>query len=265
MPRLSSGVTTDATQYSAALPAQLRERWRDASARSVWRRPADWYHPAVDELAHALLTDGDATAAAETLGRARGHDGVGIGETIDDLACLYRTAGAHEPPLEALRAMSEGWADGQAVRPTAGSIVDPESGLPTAQYLGVRLAETYQDLGDDADGGRDAGRLLVVDVAVEGADVFTRGLRACAVGEALGETFGRGHPMAALGGGVYCVLTPPGRSLGEPMERVRDEIAWRVARLEVADLTRYPVRLWVEQLPQDHPAAVTLVQRLARP
>ena len=80
------------------LPAALRERWRDESVGSVWLRPSDWYHPAVDAIAAAILSPTDTSIAAEELGRARGYDGVGIGETIDDLGALYRALGATEPP-----------------------------------------------------------------------------------------------------------------------------------------------------------------------
>ena len=104
-----------------ALPAALRDRWRDESVRSVWLRPSDWYHPAVDALAAALLADGDRDAAAAELGRARGYDGVGIGETMDDLTCLYRTLGADEPPMAVLRSLCEGWADAQSGTMTEGT------------------------------------------------------------------------------------------------------------------------------------------------
>ena len=80
LPDALAGVPTD------ALPAALRERWRDESVGSVWLRPSDWYHPAVDALATAMLVRRPTpSVAAEELGRARGYDGVGIGETIDDL------------------------------------------------------------------------------------------------------------------------------------------------------------------------------------
>ena len=60
---LSSGVTTDIGRDDAAGVA-LRERWRHESLGSVWLRPADWYHPAVDDLAGAVLGDRDPTLAA---------------------------------------------------------------------------------------------------------------------------------------------------------------------------------------------------------
>ncbi|MEK8227364.1 hypothetical protein NKG05_16600 [Oerskovia sp. M15] len=37
--------------------ATLLDEWRAASLDSVWLRPGDWYHPAVEALVEAL-TDG---------------------------------------------------------------------------------------------------------------------------------------------------------------------------------------------------------------
>ena len=47
------------------LPEGLRDRWRASSVESVWLRPSDWYHPAVDLLVEAVLADVDPCAAAE--------------------------------------------------------------------------------------------------------------------------------------------------------------------------------------------------------
>src|SRR6478735_5498399 len=134
---LSSGVTMNPGSKNAALPAlpgpdgvlpaALRDRWRDESVGSVWLRPADWYHPAVDAL-------------------------------------------------------------------------DPESGLPSRQYLAIRLAETYRDAALPTQRARTVAdlrhHLVLVDVAVGTVDPFTRAARSAAVGAALTTTYGEGHPMA---------------------------------------------------------------------
>ncbi len=244
----------------SAVPAALRDRWRDESVASVWLRPADWYHPAVDALALALLTGQDATAPAEQLGRARGYDGVGVGETIDDLACLYRTTGQPEPPRAVLRALCEGWADAQAGAVAFGTSLDPESGLPTQQYLAVRLAEAYHDA-RDADLGH---HLVLVDVANGYVDAFARAARSAAVGAAMTTTFGHGHPMATLGGGVFAVLSRPQDDLHTHLDDLHAEIGRRVATLDVAHATRRPVRVWVELLPSTHEQAVEKLARIAR-
>lgn len=257
-------MTTDIGRDDAA-GVTLRERWRHESLGSVWLRPADWYHPAVDDLAGAVLDDRDPTTAAAELGRARGHDGVGIAETIDDLACLYRSRGDEQPPLLAVRALCDGWADAQAAAVAVGSSLDPESGLPTRQYLAVRLAETYQD---GTGGGVDADEshhLVLVDVAAGAVDPFTRAARSAAVGAAMAATFGQGHPMATLGGGVFAVLSRRRDPLDVRVAHLQDEIGRRVDRLEVRAATRQPVRVWVERLPATHEEAVEVLRRVSRP
>jgi hypothetical protein len=251
-----------------AMPAALRERWRDASVRSVWLRPSDWYHPAVDALATALLAAGDTQAAADELGRARGYDGVGIGETIDDLACLYRTLGAAEPPTAVLRALCEGWADAQAGAVAFGTTLDPESGLPTRQYLAVRLAETYRDAAlptQRSRSGADLGHhLVLVDVAAGAVDPFTRAARSAVVGAAMTSTYGEGHPMATLGGGVFAVLARADDDPGPPLDALHSEIARRCELLDLRSSTRQPVRVWIEPLPATHELALQTLERVAR-
>ncbi|GEL93992.1 hypothetical protein [Cellulomonas composti] len=245
-------MTIDTGPPAAALPRALRERWRDESTASVWRRPSDWYHPAVDELATALLLAEDPAPAAELLGAARAEAGVGIGESIDDLACLYRSTTGGEPPLQVVRALCAGWTDAQAAGFVASGLTDPESGLPRRDYLELRLAECFHD-GTAADH-----RLLVLDVAAGVPDPFARMARSAAVGSALQDTFGAGQPMASLGGGVFVVLLRPQDDDGQPL--AAELITERAAALDAAAVTRSPVRSWTEPLAS---SAVLAVDRLA--
>src|SRR5437868_6072987 len=81
---------------------------QDASAGSIPRRiPGDWDSEAVDgvlaacrnrapasgEAGLAAVRAGALTAACAGLGRSRARDGVGIAETIDDLAALFAVLG----------------------------------------------------------------------------------------------------------------------------------------------------------------------------
>ncbi|WP_231505154.1 hypothetical protein [Cellulomonas sp. URHE0023] len=252
----------------AVLPAALRERWRDESVGSVWLRPSDWYHPAVDAIAAAILSPIDTAVAAEELGRARGYDGVGIGETIDDLGALYRALGASEPPAHVIRALCEGWADAQAGALAFGTALDPESGLPTRQYLAIRLAETYRDAAIPTQRDRTTGdvghHLVLVDVAAGDIDPFTRAARSAAVGAAMTTTYGEGHPMATLGGGVFAVLARTDQHTPTPLEALQAEIDRRCGLLDLRALTRMPVRVWVEPLPDTHEQALRTLERVAR-
>lgn len=258
-------MTTNTGKDGRAFPDGLRERWREESVASVWRRPSDWYHPAVDALALAVLDDADPTGPAWELGQARGEYGVGLGEALDDLVCLYRSTGRPTPPMDAVRALGEGWSDAQAALVTTGSCVDPETGLPTRQYLGVRLAEAYLRADeDDLDAAMLHG-LAVVDVAAGPVTGLVRAARSAVVGAALRDTFGTGHPMATLGGGVFVVLTSVGSDVDGRLADLRAQIGRRCSDVDVRSATRQPVRLWVEPLPATHAEAVLRLDRLSRP
>lgn len=242
----------------------LRDRWHAASVDSVWLRPSDWYHPAVDPLVHAVATGAAALVAAEDLGRARAEAGVGVGEAIDDLVCLYRTQ-HQDPPLEVLRALAAGWADGQAGFAVAGEVVDPTTGLPTGAYLGQRLAETYGAAERDGTLVRTTHALTVVDVAVDEVPALLRAARAAAVGAALREVFGTAVPMAALGNGVAAVLTQRTTHTEAQTFRLRAAITSRVVPMQVSAATRHPVRVWQVLMPRTYTEVPALLRRLARP
>ncbi|MCM0639007.1 hypothetical protein [Cellulomonas wangsupingiae] len=258
-------MTTNIGKDGRALPEGLRERWRDESVGSVWRRPSDWYHPAVDGLAVAVLAGGDAAPAAWELGRARGEHGVGIGETLDDLVCLYRSTGRPTPPLDAVRALNEGWSDAQAALVTTGACVDPETGLPTQQYLAVRLAEAYLCAEQDDVDPAMLHRLVVVDVAAGHVSGLMRAARSAAVGAAMREAFGAGHPMATLGGGVFVALVRTDDDVDARVADLRADVARRCDDVEVRICVRQPARVWVEPLPETHSQAVQRLSHLARP
>jgi hypothetical protein len=242
----------------------VRERWQADSLATVWLRPTDWYHPAVDALIEAVLDDADATAAAERLGGARASAGVGISEAIDDLTCLFEALGHDAPPLALVRALCEGWAGDQAADPAVTHCVDPDSGLPTAAYLGVRIGETY---GRASRTGRPAGEthaLLVTDVEAKELAPWSRIVRSAVVGEALTAVFGEGHPMAALGRGTFAVLVERTPGLGAEALDLRDRLVEHARSHGAQDLIRQPPRVWVEALPATRLQAVELLEHLAR-
>jgi len=254
--------TTDGA--AATLPPRLLERWRSDSAESVWLRPADWYHPAVDAVIEAVLTHSDPAPAAARLGTARGESGVGIAETIDDLACLYRSLGHTDPPLGPLRALCEGWAAAQDAAPAHTQCIDPESGLPTSEYFGVRLAETYGCAArTDEPIGRTHG-LLFVDIAVTLIDPWARMARSAVIGQALALVYGDGHPMASLGDGAFVVLVERDADLGLEVSVLRAHLIAHAQQLQVKSLIRQPPRVWLEPLPETHAGALQLLGHAAR-
>ena len=248
----------------ATAPSHVRERWQARSLASVWLRPTDWYHPAVDALIEAILDDTDPAPAAERLGGARGASGVGISETIDDLSCLFGALGVESPPLPIVRALCEGWAVDQVTAPALTHCIDPDSGLPTAAYLGVRLGEVY---GLAERTGRPVAQthaLLVTDVEAKELAPWSRIVRSAVVGEALTVVFGDGHPMAALGRGTFAILVERSSDLGLEALALRDRLVDHARSHGAQDLIRQPPRVWVEALPGTRLQAVELLEHLSR-
>jgi hypothetical protein len=230
----------------------------------VWRRPSDWYHPAVDNLIEAVLAGSDPSGAAEQLGDVRGRDGVGIAESIDDLACLFRSIGVLQPPVAVVRALCQGWADAQGEGVVLGPCIDPESGLPTRGYLATPLTETYGAADGVGSPAHITHCLLLVDVATAESSPWVRMAREAAVGAALRAAYQGGHPMATLGGGRFAILAERGVVLGGVIRAVRAHVAHQADLLGIQELVRRPPRIWVEPLPRTHEGAVTLLSTLTR-
>ena len=95
-------------------------------------------------------------------------------------------------------------------------------------------------------------------------DPFTRAARSAAVGAAMTSTYGEGHPMATLGGGVFAVLARADADCGAPLESLQAEIDRRCELLDIRAVTRMPVRVWVEPLPDTHEQALRTLERAAR-
>ena len=101
------------------------------------------------------------------LGRSRARAGVGIAETIDDLAALFGvlvlSEGQHwDPALRLVGAIAEGWAEESVSQFARGGCEDPLSGMATLPYLRTRLAEVYREAEQRGTSPAETHRLLVV-------------------------------------------------------------------------------------------------------
>ena len=134
-------MTSDVTTPGPTPSTKLLRTWESASIDSVWLRPGDWYTPAAEALVEALQAGLDTAPSAFRLGQARAKAGVGITESIDDMAVLFRSAGFQSAPIRSIRSLCEGWTDGDAAPALAPAMADAESGLGTTEDLVLRLAE----------------------------------------------------------------------------------------------------------------------------
>jgi hypothetical protein len=252
------------TSPSGGPPASsTRERWRAASLTETWLRPGDWYHPAVDAVVEAIIDGRSPEAPAHRLGCARSSAGIGLDETLEDVACLYRSVGA-PVDVDVVRGAALGWVQGREREPSLAGVRDPATGLPTSDYLGERLRETYGRTEGTERSVADTHCLVVIDVAVDDLDAWQRMARAASVGRTLEQVFGPGHPMASLSDGVFAVLCERSPDVARLSQSVRRIIERNAQILGVADTMRRPVRVWMERLPASHGGAVDLLQHLRR-
>jgi len=251
---------------SDPLPEQgsgVRARWRSTSLAEVWLRPGDWYHPAVDAVVEAIEDGRSTQPAAHRLGIARGTAGIGLEETLDDLACVFRVVD-REPDLAAVRSAAVGWVHARERTSVLTGVRDPATGMPTLDYLSERLRETYgAAIPADADVST-THCLVVVDVAVDGLDPWQRSARSAAVGRALEQVFGDGFPMATLSDGVFAVLCERRPTIADVARSTRRIVERNAEVLGLGDTLRRPTRVWVERLPATHQAAVDLLSNLGR-
>lgn len=250
-----SSVVTSLEATDSAL-VQVREQWRARSLGSVWLRPSDWFHEVVDDVVAAVTHDVRVHDAIASLGVARATHGVSLGEAIDDLSALYRTLDDADPPLDAVRALCEGWSSPAGTPFLPGAAMDPESGLPTLEYFAVRLAEEYAAVRRrGADPAREL-HLVLVDVALGSISAWDRMARSAAVGQAVEAALGPAWPGASLGGGGFALLQREPDTLDDDVVRLRTEIVTQGHELGVANIVRQPPRVWVESVPNDHRAAI---------
>jgi len=257
-------MTSEVTSAAAGTAFALLRSWEAASVSSVWLRPGDWYTPAAEALVEALHAGRDTAPAAFRLGQARAASGVGITESIDDMAVLFRSAGFESAPIRSIRSLCEGWTERDSAPITAPVMTDAESGLGTAEYLVQRLAEVYGAAARSGTNVHTTHALVLVDVSVSDNDPWQRIARNAAVGHALKDAYGQGHPMARLADGIYAVLVDHGPSLGVGIASLRDHIAERSIQMRVGNLMRQPPRVWVESLPASHAYVQELLESVYR-
>ncbi|WP_061963393.1 hypothetical protein [Demequina aurantiaca] len=257
-------MTTEANLPGRPASDVLLRQWESASVESVWLRPGDWYTPAAEALVEALEARLDTAPAAFRLGQARSVAGVGITEAIDDMAVLFKSAGYESAPIRSIRALCEGWTEGDTAPVATPAMKDPESGLGTSEYLTRRLAEVYGAAQRSGHLVTETHALVVVDVAVADPDPWQRMARNAAVGQALTNAYGEGYPMARISDGLYAVLVERGMSLGTGIATLRDHISDRATALRVGNLMRQPPRVWIESLPAEHSYITSLLESLQR-
>jgi hypothetical protein len=247
---------TGGTQLGRIAPdlAALRDSWRQRSLDSGWLAADDWHTPAVDAVARAVVSpsEPDLLRACGRLGQARGRAGIGIAETITDLAALYQALDRGEPPVRLISSAAEGWAEQGLAQLAGGSCEDPLTGLTTVAYLRTRLSEVYREAAELGTSAARSHRLVVVSPPRR-ADPWRRLASSIVLGNDLRTAFPGGDTLSQV----------PGPGTGIALVRADDAMPARYAKLRRALGSRGGTRITMTQMPALLPEALLLVDRLA--
>jgi len=240
-----------------------------------WARTGNWAGNWAGTGSFPGAEHGRLVMACAHLGRTRARAGIGISETIDDLAALFAVMageqggprpgeqpgdwqggqGSGEPPLHLVCSLAEGWAEEGMAQFSKGDCEDPLSGLATLPYLRTRIAEVYREAGHGGTSPAGTHRLLVVRLPHR-PDPWRR----------MAQTILIGHDLrAAFPGGETLSLVredEPGPVIA--LVRVRDDLALRYARLRRTVQATFGTSTGMFRLPGLLPEALRLVDQLAR-
>jgi hypothetical protein len=235
--------------------ATLRDAWRLRSMASGWHAADDWHNRAVDAVAEAMLPGApavDLARACGALGRARARAGVGVTETIEDLAALYAVLGRGTPPLTLVSSIAEGWAEEGLTRHARGCCEDPLTGLTTIAYLRTRIAEVYRAAEQLGLNPASTHRLVAVCPARR-PDPWRR----------LASDILLGHDLRAAFPGGDTLAQSPVSGAGIALIGARTDITARYTKLRRTVELGYGARTRMSPLPASLTEALRLVDELA--
>lgn len=254
---------------------RLRSHWRTASLAAGWPFPSDWAVPEIDRVCGAVAEGNDLAPALAELGRARGESGIGLAETLTDLAALHAvletpdsTAGlvGADPdalPAKLLRVLATAWAEVVVRQSTDAEVADGLTGLSTPAYLRTRLREVYAECALHGRAPESEYVLVAVGVDLPPTAGWSRLAAMVLLADVVRAVFDGGETLTALGPSVVVALC-----------RRDERLAMRVASARWLAVDRFAVdphleelgepRVWLERLPAGHEAACALLARLGR-
>ncbi|MEV2278239.1 hypothetical protein AB0I72_21905 [Nocardiopsis sp. NPDC049922] len=226
---------------------ELRALWATRSRETGWDAGEDWWIPAVDAVCESFATGSGLADASGHLGAARARAGVGVGQSLADLAAFTEAVGWGDPPLRLVRAMAEGWAAGGRAVDTC---QDALTGLATLAYLRARLGELYPIGGDEPPAVEHRLVVVTLDPAM---DPWRRAARLIVLGYELRRFFTRGESVCLLSRTRIAVVAQESEGLDAQLAEFRRGSGWR-----------HGAGVWAVPLPPTLTEAITLVDGLSR-
>jgi hypothetical protein len=234
--------------------------WRSASLSTAWSDAEEWWTPAVDAVADAILGDtgGDPRAACENLGRQRAAAGVFLDEARADVMVAARIAGlTSAEAAQLVDGLTIGWVDRTLDTFFTSACVDPMTELASLPYLMTRLGEMYASASSRSVDLGDEHAFVVVQVLMAG-DLLESEMQMTVIQQAMKAAFDGGQTLARIG--PQCAVAVVSRV--EP--RLSYALGLLRAGLETAraaDRVRRN-RMWLERLPRERDAIPALIRQL---
>lgn len=240
--------------------AEQRDDWFRSSRERLGLSRQQWFHPATTELLEALAEGAATDAALRRLGEARALAGVGLEETLADLAVLDELQPppdghhlpAHLDSLVTAALVGSAWAEAHAAQTLRSGCLDELTGLVTQPFLEARLAQVYRHCSYLDLRPADAHALVVARLGRHDPSPFARVAQRLRLAGDLRLCFPGSDTLAVL----------------DPTEQAQTMVALTSRSPELptaveALRTARPGRdVWVEPLPDDVDAAVGLVRSL---
>ncbi|MGH3760908.1 GGDEF domain-containing protein [Actinophytocola sp.] len=254
---------------------RLRARWRTASIAAGWRFPSDWGLPEVDAVCFSAVCRSDLTGALTNLSRARAEAGVGLNETLTDLAALHAVLTSPEnesgliatdpdaAPTSLVRAAAVAWADASCGELRKVEATENLTRLATPAYLRTRLGEVYRQAARNGVEVAARHSLLTVRLDLSSVVGWPRLMAMVVVADVLRDVFDGGESVALLGPSVAAVLATREPAFGDRALSAGWLLTERMSADPHLSSSRRP-ELRVERLPGSLEEARALLRRVGR-
>lgn len=231
--------------------SSLSEQWMTASTVFAWRSPDDWRGPAIEAMVGALVTQDGITDAAAGLGADRAARGLGLRDSLDDLAVLFSIATQSQPPFEVTRTFVNQWNEVSTASLLGSGTTDALTGLGTEAYLLARVREIYAEVHAT---GETVGKTWSL-VRVDGGDPagWRRVEHQITIAREVTNVLDQGQSNAVLASGLFV-------SLCRTTDLDENVVRLRVRLRALDDMDTFTVT--TKTLPEELDAAVALVRSL---
>ena len=233
--------------------------WRAVSLSTTWSDAEEWWTPAIDAVADAILgSSGDARAACETLGRHRAAAGVFLDEARADVMVAGRVAGLNSASIaELVDGLTIGWVDRTLDTLFTSACVDSMTELASLPYLMTRLTELYASAAARGTRVPDEHAFVVVQVLMAG-DLMQSETQMVIIQRALRAAFHAGETLARIG--PQCAIALVSR--GEPaLSCALGQLRISLETARANDRIRRH-RMWLERLPYQRDSLPALIREL---